>query len=77
LITFNNDKKLIIELDGLQHFKQVRNWKSPLHYQIRDKYKEFKARKYKIPLIRCFQEDVYHNKNQWNIKLEKQLKKYY
>mgnify|MGYP003688625245 CR=1 FL=1 len=73
LITFNNKKQLIIELDGRQHFKQVSNWKSPFEQQIRDKHKEFKARKYKIPLIRCLQEDVYMDKNNWEVSLKKQL----
>ena len=76
LIIFNNNKKLIIELDGRQHFKQVSNWKSPMENQIRDKYKELLAKKYKIPLIRCIQEDIYMNKNNWKKKLKKQFKKY-
>jgi len=37
--------EIIVELDGEQHFKQVSNWKkTPFENQIRDKYKEFKAR---------------------------------
>ena len=76
LITFKNNNKLIIELDGIQHFKQVSNWKTPLHNQIRDKYKEFLANKHKIPLIRCIQEDVFMNRNNWKKKLKKKLKKY-
>jgi very-short-patch-repair endonuclease len=76
LITFNNKKELIIELDGIQHSKQVMNWKPPLGQQIRDKYKEFKARKHKIPLIRCKQEDVYMDRNNWEKKLKKKIKKY-
>ena len=75
-ITFNNKKKLIIELHGRQHFEQVSMWKSPFEQQIRDKYKIIKAKQNNIPLIECLQEDVYSDKNQWNIKLEKQLKKY-
>ena len=77
LITFNNNQKLIIELDGRQHFEQVRNWKTPLEHQIRDKYKEFKANKHNIPLMRCIQEDVYMDKNKWEVKLKTQLQKYY
>ena len=76
LITFNNKKKLIIELDGIQHYEQVSNWKGPFEQQIRDKYKEFKARKHKIPLIRCKQEDVLMDRNNWKKKLKKNLKKY-
>ena len=35
--------KLIISLDGDQHFKQVLNWKTPEHTQARDIYKMFLA----------------------------------
>ena len=76
MITFNNNKKIIIELDGIQHFEQVKNWKTPFEQQIRDKYKEFKAKKYNIPLIRCIQEDIYKNKNNWGKKLLRKFKKY-
>jgi hypothetical protein len=77
LITFNNKNNLIIELHGRQHYEQVSIWKTPFEQQIRDKYKEIKARKYNIPLIKCLQEDVYSDKNNWDFKLEKKLKKYY
>jgi hypothetical protein len=76
LITFKNKKQLIIELDGRQHFEQVRNWKSPLEQQIRDKYKEHLARKKKIPLVRCIQEDVSRDRNNWGRKLKKYLLKF-
>ena len=48
LVTLQNGKQLIIELDGRQHFEQVSNWKGPLHNQIRDVYKERKARQHKL-----------------------------
>ena len=76
LITFHNNNNLIIELDGRQHFEQIKNWKTPFSQQIRDKYKEFKAKKYKIPLIRCCQRNVFQNKNNWKNKLLKQFTKY-
>lgn len=76
LVIFDNGKELIIELDGRQHYEQVSNWNNPFLIQIRDKYKEFKASKNNIPLIRCFQEDVYSDKNKWKTKLKKQLKRY-
>ena len=76
LLTFNNKKQLIIELDGRQHYEQVSNWTSPLHNQIRDKYKEFKARQHNLDVIRIFQEDVYYEKNNWKSSLRKILKEY-
>ena len=32
-----------------------------------------KAKKYKIPLIRCIQEDVWMDRNDWNVNLDKTL----
>ena len=78
LVTFKNKKQSIIELDGGQHYKAVPSWgTTPLMQQIRDKYKEFKAKEKKIPLIRCIQEDVWMEKNDWQIKLEDKLLLYY
>ena len=69
LVTLKNKKQLIIELDGVQHYKQVWKWKSPLEQQIRDKYKEFKAKKHNLDIVRCIQEDVYNDNNKWDIQL--------
>lgn len=72
-VTFQNGKQLIIELDGRQHFEQVSNWKTPLHNQIRDKYKEIKARQHKLKVIRILQEDVWYDRNDWKAILTKKL----
>jgi very-short-patch-repair endonuclease len=62
---------IIIELDGGQHFKQVRNWLSP-EQQIRiDVYKMQQANKNGYTVIRLLQSDVYKNPIAW---LEGQLK---
>jgi len=68
--------KLIIELDGIQHFKQVSSWKSPENTQKRDKYKMDKALENGISIIRLLQEDVYLNKYDWKEKLLKVIKLY-
>lgn len=47
--------KIIIELDGLQHFQQVGNWKSPTENLIRDKYKEDCANNNGYSIIRILQ----------------------
>ena len=70
LITLKNNKTLIIELDGEQHFIQVSNWKTPFEQQIKDKYKEFKSRQHNIPLVRCLQVDVYKDCNNWDTHLQ-------
>ena len=68
--------KLIIELDGDQHFRQVSNWRSPKVNQKRDKYKMKKAIKHGYSIIRILQRDVYNNKNKWDTRLIDQIKLY-
>ena len=57
--------KIIIELDGLQHFKQVSNWKSPEISFENDKYKEKCANDNGYSTIRILQEDVLYDKYDW------------
>ncbi len=76
LIKLKNGIKIIIELDGPQHYKQVSNWPSPLTNQIRDKIKERLAKKNKINLIRLNQNDVLlDKKNEWKNILKIFIKK--
>ena len=69
-IEFENDLKIIVEIDGAQHYQQVSNWTSPLHNQIRDYIKEKQAKNAKINIIRLKQEDVFNDKNDWQNKFE-------
>ncbi len=68
--------KLIIELDGEQHFKQVANWTSPEATQERDIYKMKRAIENGYSVIRLLQEDVYKDKNNWKENLLAAIKKY-
>ena len=65
LVTLKNKKQIIVELDGRQHYEQVMDWKTPIEQQIRDKYKEFKAKGKGLSIIRCYQADVYMDRNKW------------
>ncbi|QYB17546.1 hypothetical protein PV-S19_0182 [Pacmanvirus S19] len=65
--------KVIIELDGEQHFKQVSNWKSPGEQQKKDKYKMDCANKQGYTVIRIFQEDVWCDRIDWLSKLEEHI----
>ena len=67
--------KIIIELDGGQHFRQVRNWICPEDQQIRDKYKMSKANENGYSMIRILQEDVYNNKYNWINELKETIEK--
>lgn len=63
------NNKIIIEIDGLQHFKQIWCWKSPEEQNILDRYKNDCAIKNNKHIIRIFQEDIYYNRNNWDKKL--------
>jgi len=68
--------KVIIELDGKQHFEQVKNWNDPLDTQKRDIHKMNLAIKNGYTVIRILQTDVYKNKIDWKKKLIKKIKEY-
>jgi hypothetical protein len=70
------DLKLIIELDGIQHFKQVMNWKDPQEQQKNDIYKMKKALEQGYSCIRILQNDVYRDHNDWQMNLTEAIKKY-
>ena len=67
------DFKIIIELDGRQHFQQVCNWDSPEFALQRDTFKTQKAIENGYTIIRLLQEDVYKNKNNWESNLIKHI----
>lgn len=68
--------KVIIELDGRQHFKQVSNWNTPEHTMKRDVYKMKLALEHGITVIRLLQEDVFEDKNNWEELLKEHLREY-
>jgi very-short-patch-repair endonuclease len=57
--------KIIIELDGPQHFQQISNWSSPEEQFENDKYKEQSANNNGYSVIRILQEDVYYDTYDW------------
>ncbi|QKF94780.1 putative restriction endonuclease [Fadolivirus algeromassiliense] len=74
---FIEDYNLIIELDGMQHFKQIPYWNSLLEKVCdTDKYKMKLANDNGYSIIRIFQEDVWYDKNSWQNKLKNSIKKY-
>ena len=63
--------KIIIEIDGPQHFKDVPIYKVPFKKnQKRDIYKMNKAIKNSRRIIRISQEDIWNNKIDWKDQLE-------
>ena len=59
------DKKIIIELDGPQHFIQVSNWSSYENTHNNDLFKINCANENGFSVIRILQKDVYKNKYDW------------
>lgn len=57
--------KLIIELDGEQHFEQIMNWASPEHQLVNDVYKTKLANENGYTIIRLLQKEVFYNKIEW------------
>lgn len=59
------ENKIIIELDGGQHFEQVSNWTSPEEQFENDKFKEKCANENGYSIIRILQEDVWNDTYDW------------
>lgn len=69
------EHKIIIELDGESHFKQVAKWKTFEHNRERDLYKMKCAQENGFSIIRILQEDVYFNKYDWLQELKDNINK--
>ena len=68
------EKRLIIELDGGHHFKDIKCWKSLLVEQHeRDLFKHTKANDNGFRVIRLIQEDVWSDKYDWLTELLKNI----
>jgi len=66
-----DDEKILVELDGGQHFNHVPHWKNDLKSsQERDVYKMRCATRNGYRVIRIFQEDVFKNTIDWREQLE-------
>jgi len=59
------EQKVIIELDGPQHFIQISNWKTPEEQFENDQYKEKCANENGYSIIRIIQEDVWNDMYDW------------
>jgi very-short-patch-repair endonuclease len=69
------ERKIIIELDGKQHFEQIGNWPSPEETRKNDIYKMKCANENGFSVIRILQKDVYKNKYDWLYELCKNIEK--
>lgn len=65
IVIENEFIKIIIELDGRQHFEHVGNWDLPEEIRERDFYKMYMANKYGYTIIRISQIDVWNDRIDW------------
>lgn len=66
--------KIIIELDGDQHFVQISNWLSPEEQQVRDLYKMKCANDNGYSIIRISQNDVFNDRIEWSTILQESIR---
>jgi very-short-patch-repair endonuclease len=69
------ERKIIIELDGENHFIQVAKWKTPEHNRKRDLYKMKCANDNGFSMIRILQDNVWKNKYDWLSELIENIEK--
>jgi very-short-patch-repair endonuclease len=67
------EHKIILELDGRQHFQVVMNWINPQENFANDKAKEKLAEENDYCVIRLLQEDVYYNRYDWLTELTENI----
>jgi len=67
---FEVNEKLVIEVDGPQHFRQVSNWESPEIVKKRDEYKIKCALENNKHIIHISQVDIHDDKNNWEQQLD-------
>ena len=63
-----NGVKIIIEIDGPQHYKKINYFKGShcvVHTQIKDEIKQRLATNEQINILRVNQEDIWNDKNNW------------
>lgn len=68
------NNKILIELDGEQHFTQVSNWDSPESVQVKDIEKINYSIKNGYSLIHIYQKEVWNNMYNWKDILKRVIK---
>lgn len=71
-----DDIKLIIEIDGRQHYLKKRRWLDPRQMQLRDTLKMMYALEHGWTIVRIVQEDIWNDRNNWSERLRPHLRKH-
>ena len=67
-------KKMMIEVDGAQHFTQVSNWSSPESVQVKDIEKIQKCVREGFSIIHIHQVDIWNDTYDWKTVLRREIK---
>ena len=67
------EEKILIELDGIQHFEQVSNWDHPDNVKAKDVEKMIKAVEAGYSVIHIFQPEVWSDVYDWKAVLKEQV----
>jgi hypothetical protein len=65
--------KILIELDGEQHFTQISNWDTPEQVQAKDKEKIQKCMEQGYSIIHISQLDVWHDTYDWKTIIQEEI----
>lgn len=65
--------KVLIELDGEQHFIQISNWDTPENVQTKDKEKIQKCMEQGYSIIHISQLDVWYDKYDWKTVIQEEI----
>jgi len=66
--------KLLVELDGRQHYLEKRGWPSPIPMQRRDLYKMKLAIQHGWTVVRILQESVWMDRDDWETRVKVHLR---
>jgi hypothetical protein len=69
------EEKVLIELDGIQHFEQVSNWDHPERVQAKDVEKTKKAIEAGYSVIHLYQPEVWEDRYEWKQVLKEQVER--
>lgn len=69
------EEKVLIELDGIQHFEQVSNWDHPERVQAKDIEKIRKAMEAGYSVLHLYQPEVWEDRYDWKGVLKEQVER--
>lgn len=69
------EEKILVELDGIQHFEQVSNWDHPDNVKAKDMEKMKKAVEAEYSVIHVFQPEVWSDAYDWKGVLKREVER--